>query len=330
MSNCQAFLDSHTDWRKIYQKNFRNLHSLLSFLELTEKELPLISKKSHFALNVPLRLALKMKKRSLECPIVRQFLPLIDEEVTLSGFTTDPLQEMSCRKEAKLLHKYEGRALLVCTSACAMHCRYCFRQDFDYEVEDKSFDKELKYIDSQKSLSEVILSGGDPLSLSNRTLGELFFKISKMSHVKRVRFHTRFPIGIPERIDEEFLNLIETAPFTVFFVVHVNVAEEMDEEIFKKLTALRKRGAIILSQTVLLKGVNDSKEALKNLFETLVNEGVTPYYLHQLDRAKRVSHFEVSIERGKELLAQVAKELSGYALPRFVQEIPAKPGKVWL
>jgi EF-P beta-lysylation protein EpmB len=330
MSNCQDFANFFSDWRKIYQKNFRSIQALVTFLELTEEQSLLVSKNPIFPLNLPFRLASKMKKRSLECPLVRQFLPLIEEERSLEGFTEDPLGEMGCRKEGKLLHKYQGRALLVCTSACAMNCRYCFRQDFEYEVLDKTFGKELEYIEKDETITEVILSGGDPLSLSNRVLKELFLKFAQIPHLKRIRFHTRFPIGIPERIDEEFLELIEKAPFALFFVIHVNVFEELDEEIFEKMAALRKKGAVVLSQTVLLKGINDSKKDLKSLFETLVNGGVIPYYIHQLDRAKRVSHFEVPIKKGKELLAEVAKELSGYALPRFVQEIPGEPGKVWL
>jgi KamA family protein len=176
----------------------------------------------------------------------------------------------------------------------------------------------------------VILSGGDPLSLSNEFLKELLNAIGKIPHIERIRFHTRFPIGIPERIDEEFLNLIGSLNQQVWFVVHINHARELDEDILARLKQLQKLGCSVLSQSVLLQNVNDTVESLKELFETLVNQGIFPYYLHQLDRVQGAAHFEVSEEKGKWLIEELTKQLPGYAIPKYVREIEGEPSKTLL
>jgi lysine 2,3-aminomutase len=187
-------------WKSLLKKNFTKWESLCDFLELEELLRARILKRSSFPLNLPLRLAQKIAKNQLDDPILRQFVPLVEEESIPDkdrNYSPDPLLETSFRKTSKLLHKYPGRALLVTTSACAMHCRFCFRRHFSYETENKSFEEEIRLISEDSSLSEVILSGGDPLSLSNETLGTLLDSLEKIPHVKRVRFHTRVPIGIP-------------------------------------------------------------------------------------------------------------------------------------
>lgn len=305
--------------------NFISWEKLAHFLELNLEEKVL--KQSKFPLNLPFRLASKIEKGNLNDPILRQFLPTVDETIKQPTFSTDPVGDLISAKSAKFLHKYQSRALILATSACAMHCRYCFRQNFPYETQRKDFEDELEALRKNPSINELILSGGDPLSLGNEVLAKLFSDVSKISHVKKIRFHTRFPIGIPERIDEDFLRIISSTNCQVYFVIHCNHPKELDEEIASRLKMVQKAGAVLLCQSVLLKGVNDQIETLVALCESLVNIGVLPYYLHQLDKVQGAQHFEVSEERGKALMEELCKRLPGYAVPRYVKEIAGEAHK---
>lgn len=314
-------------WKEILRTNFTHWVKLADFLELNEEQRSQISPKPRFILNLPRRLADKIQKGTLDDPILRQFLPTISESVQTEGYVNDPVGDTGCRRGSKLLHKYLGRVLLVCTSACAMHCRYCFRQNFDYDVVDKTFGEELRMISEDPTITEVILSGGDPLSLPDTILGPLLKKISHIPHINRIRFHTRFPMGVPERIDDAFVEMIGDLPQQVWFVIHVNHPNELDEEIFSRLRALQKRGVVVLNQTVLLKGVNDDLQTLRQLCELLVDRGIFPYYLHLLDRVQGAAHFEVSEAEGVELVDQLMACLPGYAVPKLVREIAGKSSK---
>lgn len=320
-------MSSPAPWRQILRNNFTQWEKLADYLELKQHQRESILPKSHFPLNLPLRLAQKIAKGNLHDPILKQFLPTIEEKKQHPLFVTDPVADHSFRVKSKLLHKYNGRVLLVCTSACAMHCRFCFRQNFNYDVTDQSFTNELEIIARDPSIHEVILSGGDPLSLSDLTLKKLLTEIAHIPHIRRIRFHTRFPIGIPERIDADFLALLQEAPCQIWFIIHTNHPQELDDEIFAHLKALQKLGIVVLNQAVLLRGVNDNAETLKQLCELLVDHGIFPYYLHQLDRVQGASHFEVGEEEGVSLIEEIAKQLPGYAVPKYVREIPGEPNK---
>ena len=314
-------------WREIQRKNFIHWEKLADFLELTLAQRKGILSQLNFPLNLPIRLAEKIEKSTLEDPILRQFLPTTKEKDRSSGFVLDPVGDDLARKCGKLIHKYEGRVLLICSSACAMHCRYCFRQNFDYEVKEKGFEKELEMISQDPSIREVILSGGDPLSLSNDVLKGLLKSLDEISHVTRIRFHSRFPIGIPERIDEEFQNILKNLRSQVWFVLHCNHPRELDTEVISRLQSLQKFGAVLLNQAVLLRGVNDSVETQKELCETLVDHGILPYYLHQLDRVKGAAHFEVPEEEGIQIMQELSSQLSGYAVPKYVREVAGEESK---
>lgn len=317
-------------WKQILRQNFNQLEPLADFLQLTPGQRSLLLLKPKFALNLPLRLAQKIQKSTLDDPILKQFIPHQNENDLFEGFLPEPVADAKFRKETKLLQKYEGRVLLICTSACAMHCRYCFRQNYDYTTNEKLFKNELEFIRNDPSIHEVILSGGDPLSLSDEILRPLLESIDVIPHISRIRFHTRFPIGIPERIDDSFLELLSSLKKQVWFVIHVNHKRELDDEILQRLKALSKLGCQLLNQSVLLKGVNDDVEILSELCEELVNHGILPYYLHQLDRVQGASHFEVKEEEGRRLIAELMKRLPGYAVPKFVREIPGETSKTLL
>lgn len=318
------------DWRSIRKKNFTRIDELCDFLGLDSEKRARVLSAPRFSLNLPLRLAQKIAKNTLDDPLFRQFVPLQEERAATDGFLRDPVQDGNARKERKLLHKYQGRALLLCTSVCAMNCRFCFRQNFEYETEQKSFEKELTMIAEDPTLKEIILSGGDPLSLSNHVLKELFDGLNAIEHVSLIRIHTRFPLGIPERIDEGFLELLSTSRSQVWMVLHCNHPCELDADVLCYLKRVQKLGVPVLNQGVLLRGINDTVAVQKALHERFVDHGIIPYYLHQLDRVQGTSHFEVSQEEGIALIQQLRESLPGYAVPRYVAEIAGKPSKTVL
>lgn len=315
-------------WKHILRSNFIHLSKLADFLELTEDQRNRLLARSRFVLNLPLRLAEKIEKGNLEDPIFKQFVPTELENDVMEGFVSDPVGDGACRVEKKLIHKYEGRVLLVTTGACAMHCRYCFRQNFEYEVQQKGFDEAVELIAADASIHEVILSGGDPLSLDDQVLEGLLRRLANIPHVRNIRFHTRFPIGIPERINESFLKLLESVPVQFWFIVHVNHPRELDEDVLAALKSMQKLGIPVLNQSVLLKGVNDDVEVLAELYGRLINHGIMPYYLHQLDRVKGTAHFEVKESEGVALVNALSKRLPGYAVPKYVREVAGMPAKV--
>jgi len=304
-------------WRQIQKQNFNKLDQLATFLEIDRS---LLGSNSSFSLNLPVRLAEKIAKGTINDPLLRQFVPTQEENLVSIGYTPDPVSDTSFCKSDRLLQKYSGRALLITSGACAMHCRYCFRQNFPYPQK-KLFDEELSMIREDETLQEVILSGGDPLSLSDDLLGALLSSLDAVPHIKLIRFHTRFPMGIPERITAQFLDSLKKCDSQVVFVIHANHPREFDPDVLDALRMIQRLGIPVLLQAILLKGVNSDLPTLKALFETCAYNGVIPYYLHQLDKVEGSSHFEVSDERGRELIQELRRVLPGYAVPRFVREV---------
>jgi EF-P beta-lysylation protein EpmB len=229
-----------------------------------------------------------------------------------------------------VIRKYRGRALLVATGACAVHCRYCFRRHFPYAGETAAAEgwrEAVAAIGADTSIDEVILSGGDPLALATPKLAELTDALAAIPHLRRLRIHTRLPIVLPERVDAPLLAWLRTLPWPVAVVVHANHANEFDGAVDAAMAALRDAGATLLNQAVLLRGVNDSADALAELSGRAFAAGVLPYYLHQLDRVAGTAHFEVPDARARELHAALAARLSGYLVPRLVREVPGDTGK---
>lgn len=312
-------------WKSILRQNFTDVKKLQKFLELPEEFFEEILYAPSFRLNLPLRLAKKIEKNSVNDPLFLQFFPI--KSRGSKNFFKEPLQEGSVQKKPKLLHKYQGRALLLVSSACAMHCRYCFRQNFPYEKKSSGYEKELEYIRQDPSIHEVILSGGDPLSLDDQKLSSLLDAIDTIDHVKMVRFHTKFPIGIPERITPSFLQILRKSQKQIVFVIHINHVKEWDQDIQESLKKIASLGIPLLSQTVLLKRVNDKPPVLYKLFSTLSQNGVLPYYLHFLDPVLGAEDFYVSKKEGENLIHFLRSCMPGYAVPRFVQEIPGEKEK---
>ncbi len=264
-------------------------------------------------------------------PLLRQVMPVVDETTETPGFSRDPVADGLATLQPGLLQKYAGRALLVTTGACAVHCRYCFRRHFPFEQVPHStaaWDTALAAIADDDSLSEVILSGGDPLMMVDDRLAMLVEKIAAIGHVTRLRVHTRLPVMIPSRVTDELIAWLTGTRLTPVVVIHANHAHELDDAVAASVDRLRRAGATLLNQAVLLRGVNDSAAALTSLSERLVEIGVVPYYLHQLDRVAGAAHFEVPVEQGRTLIDQLRVSLPGYMVPKYVQEIPNQSSKV--
>jgi len=266
-------------------------------------------------------------------PLLRQILPIEEEFDSIPGFVSDPVGELEAQLVPGLLQKYQGRALLVTTGACAIHCRYCFRRHYPYSEQPHSLEQwvpALEAIAADTSLEEIILSGGDPLTLVDSHLAELVKRLGEIKHLQRIRIHTRLPIMIPQRVNPELLNWLTETRLTPIFVIHCNHANELDDQVAASLGRITEAGIPLLNQAVLLRGVNDDEESLVMLMKKLVQLRTMPYYLHQLDRVQGAHHFEVPVERGLSLMRHLAAALPGYAVPRYVQEQPGQPGKTIL
>jgi EF-P beta-lysylation protein EpmB len=283
-----------------------------------------------FPVFVPPSFLARIKPGDPNDPLLRQVLPVADEADDVPGFTADPVGDGDAKLASGVLQKYQGRALLIATGSCAVHCRYCFRRHFPYEEAPHSsaaWDAALALVAEDPTITEVILSGGDPLMLVDSRLAALVEKIESIGHVTRLRIHTRLPIVVPARVTRELVAMLSASRLSTVVVIHANHAQELAEDIAAALERLRVAGAMLLNQAVLLRGVNDSVEAQQALSERLIELGVVPYYLHQLDRVAGAAHFEVSIAEGRRIIEELRARLPGYMVPRYVQEIAGEPNK---
>ncbi|WP_313496243.1 EF-P beta-lysylation protein EpmB [Pseudoxanthomonas mexicana] len=318
-------------WQQALREAVRDPRELLDLLGL-DRLAPRLSDEAmvQFPLRVPRGFVARMRHGDPSDPLLRQVLPLDDEMRPMPGFGLDAVGDGAAKTAPGVLQKYRGRALLVATGSCAIHCRYCFRRHFPYAEETAARDGWREAVDlirQDASIEEVLLSGGDPLSLSNGKLAELTGALADVPHLRRLRIHSRLPIVVPERVDEGLMGWLSALPWPVTLVVHANHANEFDGTVDAALGRLRAAGVHLLNQAVLLRGVNDSVEALTALSERGFAAGVLPYYLHQLDRVAGVAHFEVDDAHARALHAGLAARLSGYLVPRLVREIPGDTGK---
>ena len=302
---------------------------LLAMLQLSPDLLPaaLLADQA-FSLRVPHAYIRRMAVGTPDDPLLKQVLPIGQELRHVAGFGLDPLAEQT--QNRGVIHKYRGRLLLIVGGACAVNCRFCFRRHFPYQ--DKQLDRDswheaLDYIRADTSISEVILSGGDPLASSDRRLLKLATALNDIHHVKTLRIHTRLPVVIPERVTEELLHWFAGQRLQPVMVIHANHANEIDETVRQALARLRQAGVTLLSQSVLLKGINDDAQTLVELSEALFRAGVLPYYLHLLDRVHGAAHFDVPEERAKVIVEEMMAVSPGYLVPKLVREIAGEPSK---
>lgn len=319
------------DWRRSLADAIRDPGVLLSRLGITALGSRRSSLERQFPLLVPESFLKRMNPGDINDPLLRQVLPVSEEEDDVPGFTSDALDEAKFRIAPGLLHKYEGRALLVLTGACAVHCRYCFRRHYPYSQEPKRLDDwepAFAALEQDESIHEVLLSGGDPLLLTDERLSAVVRRLESIPHLRRLRWHTRLPIVLPNRVTLEWLDLLTSTRLTPVVVVHANHPQELVADCALALRQLTQAGVVTLNQAVLLRGVNDSVGVLAELSERLIDLGIKPYYLHQLDRVAGTAHFEVPEETGLSLIAALRKRLPGYAVPQYVREVPGEAFKM--
>ena len=321
---------AQTHWRDQLKSAFTTPQALLDHLGLNDAR-ALAQANAPFPMRVPRAFAERMCRHDWDDPLLKQVLPTRLETQSVPGFGADPVGDQATKVARGLLHKYQGRALLISTGACAVHCRYCFRQHFPYSSEHASgafSQAAIDHIAQQPSIEEVILSGGDPLMLNTARLQALTDQLANIRHIKRFRIHTRLPVVLPDRVTPALVRWLSNLPLPTVMVIHANHAQEFDHTVDHALAAIRNTQTMILNQAVLLRGINDNVQALVNLMERSFAAGALPYYLHRLDRVQGAAHFDISPSRERALMESLRVRLSGYLVPKFVEEIAGRPYKV--
>jgi EF-P beta-lysylation protein EpmB len=318
-------------WQKKLAQGFTTASELLEFLELPAIGSELAEKQ--FPSRIPLGFAQRMQKGNPNDPLLLQILAVDKELEEVAGYESDPLEEARVNPLQGMIHKYHGRVLLTLTGACAVNCRYCFRRHFPYRANNpgrQGWEAIYEYLVQDNTISEVILSGGEPLLASTSVLREVFAHIEEIPHVHTVRIHTRIPIVFPERIDKELLDLFEASRLTKVIVAHCNHPQEIDSAVGLCCRALQQAGCVLLNQSVMLRGVNDDADILVQLSHSLFTYGVMPYYLHVLDKVQGAAHFDLPFAQVQSIFKQLQTRLPGYLVPRLVREEPGKRSKTLL
>ncbi|GAB4185841.1 MAG: EF-P beta-lysylation protein EpmB [Wenzhouxiangellaceae bacterium] len=318
-------------WRQELRRAIKTPAELLRAVGLDEQIDACEAAHQQFATRVPWPYAQRIRQGDRHDPLLLQVLPVAEETAAQPGYSSDPVGDLASRRSRGLLHKYQGRVLLIATGACAINCRYCFRREFPYQDETAAsgrFRAAIEYIAAHSDVHEVILSGGDPLLLGTDALQQLTDALSAIPHLRRLRIHTRLPVVLPSRVTERLLSWSSALPWPLSVVIHCNHPREIDQTVSAALQRWRQAGATLLNQAVLLRGVNDDARIQAELSETLYASGVLPYYLNLLDRVRGSAHFAVERSQAQAIMEQLRRSLSGYLVPRLVQEEPGAPYKV--
>jgi EF-P beta-lysylation protein EpmB len=326
--------DLHLCDEKSWQKDLREVitepKQLLALLNIAPDDyLQHFKARTLFPVRVPMSFIKRMKEGDINDPLLRQVMPLSDEFIVTNGYLVDPLEEHDTVAEG-LLHKYKNRVLMIVKSACAINCRYCFRRHFPYEDNSpnkRRWQSALEYISQHSEISEVIFSGGDPLMANDDHLSWLVAQIEQISHVTRLRIHSRLPVVIPNRITKKFVKLLSDSRLKPTIVLHINHPNEINQELIEAIEPLRLARIPLFNQSVLLKGINDKAETLVNLSETLFDAGIQPYYLHMFDPVQGAAHFDVSEKESVEIAKAMLASLPGFLMPKLVREIAGQANK---
>ncbi len=320
-----------SNWQQQWQESFKQVDNLLNYLDLSREAVTVLDQNSDFPLRVPRAFADRMEKGNPDDPLLKQILPLSQELDAVAGFTTDPLAEEKANPLPGLLHKYHGRVLLTLSGACAVHCRYCFRRHFPYKENNpgtKGWEPIFEYLSSHSEVTEVILSGGDPLSVDDSMLEIFIQRLEAVFSVKYLRIHTRLPVVIPARITEKLLKILSATRFRVTMVLHSNHANEWDASLELPMKQLKTSGVNLLNQAVLLRGINNTVQSQLDLSYRLFDYGVLPYYLHLLDKVSGAAHFDVNKVDAISLMHGMIDVLPGYLVPKLVYEAPHRGSKI--
>jgi EF-P beta-lysylation protein EpmB len=322
------------EWQSDLLDSFTQAEELMSYLGIELSWQPVSREASErFPFRVTRSYAARMEKGNVDDPLLRQVLPLKDELAHQPGYLADPVGDVASIAAPGVLHKYRARALLITTGSCAINCRFCFRREFPYNQSQLSKQMEnagLAYIAKDRTIREVILSGGDPLILRDSRLNILLQKIAAIPHVRRLRIHTRLPVVLPSRITAKLIDCLRRTRLQTIIIIHANHANEVNDEVAAALGELRRAGIALLNQSVLLRSINDRTETLIELSEALFQAGVLPYYLHLLDKVSGAAHFDVSLREAAVLHRAMREQLPGYLVPRLVRERAGAPYKILL
>lgn len=330
MSSIVTELETPASWQADLAHAFTNPDALLAYLKVPQHRLAnQVLHASPFEFRVTRSFAAKMRAGDADDPLLRQVLPRTAELVSPSHYSHDPVGDQDAIQTPGLIQKYQGRALLIATGACAIHCRYCFRRAFPYAAHlgHSVLDDALRQLSQMPDVREVILSGGDPLLLNDRRLGELIDRLESLPHIKRLRIHSRLPVVLPSRITQNLCQILSGSRLQTVVVIHANHPNEIQDDVLPALKVLTKAGIPLLNQTVLLRGINDCTETLRQLSEALFSAGVLPYYLHLLDTVQGASHFEIEPSQATLVFDELRRQLPGYLVPRLVREIRGEPYK---
>ena len=309
-------------WQQELASSFTGIQDFLEYVDLAKFYGPSLEQAcGQFPFRVTRHFASLIRKADPADPLLLQVLPSAAELQAHPDYSLDPLQDQQAHQGSGILQKYHGRALLISTAACAINCRYCFRRHFPYTTHQAARDRwslAIAGLRASPDIREIILSGGDPLSLSNGKLADLLTQLQTIPHLERLRIHTRLPVVLPKRIDSELLQILGSVKLPQSMVIHVNHANELSSDLHHALQDLRGINITLLNQSVLLRNVNDHVTHQVELCEALFSSGVLPYYLHLLDKVAGATHFEVGKQRARELHQAMAARLPGYLLPRLV------------
>lgn len=320
------------NWQKQLQKARQRPEDLLKKLHIDDNQLVISESASkQFPVSAPEAYIKRIQAADAADPLLRQIMPVKEEEIELPKFISDPVGDLKSEKSPGLLHKYPGRVLLIVTGACAIHCRYCFRRHFPYSENTMStanWQQALSYIESDESIEEVILSGGDPLTLTDTKLMSISSELASINHLQRLRIHSRIPVVLPERILQSDLHWFTATRLKPILILHINHAGELDSEAVKAIEKLKQHHIPLYNQSVLLKGVNDRLEDLIALSKMLFEHDIVAYYLHMLDPVSGASHFEVNEAKAKKLLHGLRENLPGYMVPTLVREVSGENSKI--
>ncbi len=324
-------INLYSDWKAELSHCVSSIDELLNQLGLNTDDLSANEQAAiDFPIKVPQPFVQLMEYGNPNDPLLKQVLPISSELTIDSNFSTGPVDESNYNPVPGIVHKYHNRVLMIISPNCAINCRYCFRRHFPYDENRQSKQQWLEaldYLKTKPEINEVIYSGGDPLAANDNFLRWLTAEIESISHIKRLRIHTRLPVVIPSRTDDQLLNWLGNTRLKPTFVLHINHANEISTELSQGVDRLKKAGISVLNQSVLLKGVNDSSQVLINLSEKLFDAGIMPYYLHMLDPVQGASHFDVTKDRAVEIFSQIQTELPGFLVPKLVQERAGETSK---
>lgn len=319
-------------WQRALQTSIGDLESLLNFLELKHKiQAQDLDPQASFRLKVPLKYLHKIQKGNPHDPLLKQILPLVQEQIATEAFSFDPLQEKEANPIPGLLHKYLGRVLLTLTGTCAIHCRYCFRRHFPYEdnaLSQTHWSAIWDYLHAHPEVIEVIFSGGDPLVIKDSVLARYIQSLAEIPHLQYLRIHSRLFNLLPERITPSLIEALTSTRLNPILVSHINHPREIDHELEQAMHQLRSAQIPVFNQSVLLRGVNDDLDILVELQKKLFSIHIQPYYLHRLDKVAGSAHFDLPIEQARALVLALAARLPGYLVPKFVEERPKAPAKI--